>query len=191
MLNKYKNMEESFVSFGSELIKRARANLNKDGKRAGGTLFNQMSYDFNTTDSGIKFNIDFGNASDYWIFVDQGVQGAGGATKGVTKKGEQGKRGGTGLKRGMGSPFSFKPSGKQPPISAILEWVKTKGLKGKSQRSIAYAISLSVKRRGLERTLFITKPYQDLVGELPTQVRNAFALDYAKMINDLLKDKTQ
>ena len=59
--------------------------LNKKGKRAKGTLFNEMSYDIEKTTTGVKFKMDFGNADEYWEFVDQGVQGAGGF-KGSGKK---------------------------------------------------------------------------------------------------------
>ena len=66
-------MESLLSSFGSKLIEKARANLNKKGKRAKGTLFNEMSYDINKSFSGIKFKMEFGQAEDYWEFIDQGV----------------------------------------------------------------------------------------------------------------------
>ena len=85
MSTEFKAIEDVLSSFGSKLIEKARANLNKKEKRANGTLFNEMSYDIEKTPNGVKFKMDFGSADDYWLFVDQGVEGAGGF-KGSGKK---------------------------------------------------------------------------------------------------------
>lgn len=144
---KTKALEEVLTSFGSNLIEKARSNLNKKGKRAKGTLFDEMSYDIEKTESGVKFVMNFGQAEDYWIFVDEGVQGAGGFK-------------GSGNKRGQGSPFKF--TNKQPPLSAILPWIKLKGYRGRiqkdwknnkgagrfiSDKSFAFIVARSIKQK--------------------------------------------
>ena len=166
-----KALEGVLSSFGSKLIEKARANLNKKDKRAKGTLFNEMSYDIEKTPTGVKFVMDFGSAEDYWVFVDQGVQGAGGFK-------------GSGRKRGQGSDFSFKRTGKQPPLRAILPWIKLKGLKGRDKKgrfitdkSLGFLIARSIKQRGLERTRFITKPYDDMIKQLKKDLTVAMAED--------------
>ena len=47
------NTENIISQFCSKLIEKARANLNKEGKRASGTLFDQMSFDIEKTDDNI------------------------------------------------------------------------------------------------------------------------------------------
>jgi hypothetical protein len=170
-------LEEVLSSFGSKLIEKARANLNKKDKRAKGTLFDQMSYDIEKTDTGVKFVMNFGSAEDYWVFVDEGVEGAGGFK-------------GSGKKRGQGSPFKF--TNKQPPLSVILPWIKTKGLRGRiqkdwknnkgagrfiSDKSFAFIVARSIKQKGLERTRFISKPYDDMIDDLKQDLTTAMAED--------------
>tara|TARA_R100000655_G_scaffold27296_1_gene55711 strand:+ start:1288 stop:1857 length:570 start_codon:yes stop_codon:yes gene_type:complete len=164
-----KALEEVLSSFGSKLIEKARANLNKKDKRAKGTLFNEMSYDIEKTPTGVKFVMDFGSAEDYWVFVDQGVQGAGGFK-------------GSGRKKGQGSPFKF--GRKQPPLRAILPWISIKGIKGRdkkgrfiTKKSLAFLIARSIKQRGIERTRFISKPYDDMVDDLKKDLTVAMAED--------------
>tara|TARA_R100000458_G_C8278131_1_gene253989 strand:+ start:1289 stop:1891 length:603 start_codon:yes stop_codon:yes gene_type:complete len=176
-----KALEGVLSSFGSKLIEKARANLNKKDKRAKGTLFNEMSYNIEKTPTGVKFVMDFGSAEDYWVFVDQGVQGAGGFK-------------GSGRKRGQGSKFRFG-SGKGPKGGlrrAIRRWIDIKGIKGRIQKdwknssgagrfitkdSLVFLISRSIYQRGLERTRFITKPYDDMIGQLKTDLTVAMAED--------------
>lgn len=162
-------IEAVFTKFGSSLIQKARANLNKKGKRARGTLFNEMSYDIEKTTTGVKFKMDFGQAEDYWEFVDQGVQGAGGFK-------------GSGMARGQGSPFRF--GRKQPPLRAILPWISIKGIKGRdkkgrfiTKKSLAFLIARSIKQKGIERTRFITKPYEDMIGDLKSELASAISFD--------------
>ena len=166
---KTKALEEVLSSFGSKLIEKARANLNKKDKRAKGTLFDQMSYDIEKTNTGVKFVMNFGSAEDYWIFVDEGVQGAGGFK-------------GSGKKRGQGSPFKF--TNKQPPLSAIIPWIKIKGIKGRDKKgrfitdkSLGFLIARSIKQKGLERTRFISKPYDDMIDDLKQDLTTAMAED--------------
>ena len=176
-------IEAILSSFGSKLIEKARANLNKKGKRGKGTLFNEMSYDIEKTTTGIKFKMDFGNADDYWQFIDQGVKGAGGFK-------------GSGRARGQGSPFRF--GRKQPPLRAILPWISIKGIKGRDKKgrfitknSLAFLIARSIKQRGLERTRFITKPYEDMIGDLNSEIAEAFAVDIDNSIEIEQPDKIE
>jgi len=172
-----KALEGVLSSFGSKLIQKARANLNKKDKRAKGTLFNEMSYNIEKTPTGVKFVMDFGSAEDYWVFVDQGVEGAGGFK-------------GSGRKRGQGSKFKF--GRKQPPLRAILPWIKLKGYRGRiqkdwknnkgagrfiSDKSFAFIVARSIKQRGIERTRFISKPYDDMINDLKKDLTVAMAED--------------
>jgi len=188
-------IEAILSSFGSKLIEKARANLNKKGKRAKGTLFNEMSYDIEKTMSGIKFKMDFGSADDYWMFVDQGVKGAGGFS-------------GSGRMRGGTTDFRFG-TGTGPKGGlrrAIRRWIDIKGIKGRIQKdwknnkgagrfitkdSLVFLISRSIYQRGLERTRFITKPYDDMIGDLNAEIAEAFAVDIDNSIELENPDKIE
>ena len=187
MSTEFKAIEDVLSSFGSKLIEKARANLNKKEKRANGTLFNEMSYDIEKTPNGVKFKMDFGSADDYWLFVDQGVEGAGGFK-------------GSGKKRGQGSPFRF--GRKQPPLSAILPWIKLKNLRGRiqkdwknnkgagrfiSDKSFAFIVARSIKQKGIERTRFITKPFDDMIDDL----KNDLSLAMVDEANSIIQIKEQ
>ena len=186
-----KNVENAMANFGSNVIKQGRAILNQKGKRTqGNALFNQYHYTMNSTNSTITMGFDFGDANDYWQFVDQGVEGIGGAGQGRTAKGKQSKRGGTGVARGKGSPFKFNPNWPSPKgdlVTAIQGWIKNKpiSLRDGNEMGAAWAIGYSIKRRGLERTMFYSKPIEKVLKTLPDELTEAFRLDFSKVIDKL------
>jgi hypothetical protein len=184
-----KNLEKAMTSFGSKVIKEGRAILNQKKKRTQeNALFNQFHYTMKSTDSTITMGFDFGDANDYWQFVDQGVRGTGGAKKGRTAKGEQSARGGTGVARGAGSDFKFKyDNPKGDLVTAIRGWIKNKpiSLGNTNEIGLAFAIGYSIKRRGLERTMFYSTPVEKALKTLPSELTEAFRLDFSKLIDKL------
>jgi len=141
-----------------------------------------------STDSTITMGFDFGDANDYWQFVDQGVRGTGKAKKGRTAKGKQSARGGTGVARGAGSDFKFKyDNPKGDLVTAIRGWIKNKpiSLGDMNEIGLAFAIGYSIKRRGLERTMFYTRPVTKALKTLPDELVEAFRLDFSKVIDKL------
>ena len=171
-----KNLEKAMTSFGSNVVKGGRAILNQKGKRTQeNTLFNQFHYTMSSTDSTITMGFDFGDANDYWQFVDQGVKGVGGFK-------------GSGMARGGNSPFKFKyanPGGAM--VNAIRGWIKNKpiSLGDSNEIGTAFAIGYSIKRRGLERTMFYSKPVEKALKTLPDELTEAFRLDFSKLIDKL------
>ena len=171
-----KNLEKAMTSFGSKVIKEGRAILNQKGKRTQeNTLFNQFHYTMSSTDSTISMVFEFGAADDYWQFVDQGVKGVGGFK-------------GSGMARGAGSPFKFKyanPGGAM--VNAIRGWIKNKpiSLMDGNEIGTAFAIGYSIKRRGLERTMFYSKPVEKALKTLPDELTEAFRLAFSKLIDKL------
>ena len=128
-----------------------------------------------STDSTISMGFEFGDADDYWQFVDQGVKGVGGFK-------------GSGMARGAGSPFKFKyanPGGAM--VNAIRGWIKNKpiSLMDGNEIGTAFAIGYSIKRRGLERTMFYSKPVEKALKTLPDELTEAFRLDFSKLIDKL------
>jgi hypothetical protein len=171
-----KNIEKAMTKFGSKVIKEGRAILNQKGKRTQeNTLFNQYHYTMSSTDSTISMGFEFGDADDYWQFVDQGVKGVGGFK-------------GSGMARGGNSPFKFKYA--RPTIAmraAISDWIKNKPISIKDDNEIGatFAIGYSIKRRGLERTMFYSRPVEKALKTLPDELTEAFRLDFSKLINKL------
>tara|TARA_R100000664_G_scaffold6054_1_gene10987 strand:+ start:1242 stop:1844 length:603 start_codon:yes stop_codon:yes gene_type:complete len=171
-----KNLEKAMTKFGSKVIQGGRAILNKAGKRTQeNTLFNDFHYTMSSTDSTITMGFDFGGANDYWQFVDQGVRGVGGFK-------------GSGRAMGAGSPFRFKyanPGGAM--VNAIRGWIKNKpiSLGDSNEIGTAFAIGYSIKRRGLERTMFYTRPVTRALQTLPDELTEAFRLDFSKVVDKL------
>jgi hypothetical protein len=176
-----KNLEKAMTTFGSNVVKGGRAILNQKGKRTQeNTLFNQFHYTMSSTDSTISMGFEFGDADDYWQFVDQGVKGTG-------SKGGRSKTTGQ-FTRGAGSPFKFKydnPGGAL--VNAIRGWIKNKpiSLSDGNEIGLAFAIGYSIKRRGLERTMFYSRPVEKALKTLPDELTEAFRLDFSKLIDKL------
>tara|TARA_R110001583_G_C5597669_1_gene404279 strand:- start:930 stop:1448 length:519 start_codon:yes stop_codon:yes gene_type:complete len=168
------------TTFASNVIKDGRAILNEKGKRTKtDTLFKDYHYTMKSTSSTISLGFEFGGADDYWKFIDQGVQGVGGFK-------------GSGNARGAGSPFRFKyanPGGKL--VNALTSWIGNKPISvgDMNEVGLAFAIGYSIKRRGLERTMFYTRPVENALKTLPDDVLEAFRLDFSKLI-DKLPSKT-
>tara|TARA_R110000824_G_scaffold372097_1_gene562151 strand:+ start:1285 stop:1878 length:594 start_codon:yes stop_codon:yes gene_type:complete len=175
-----KNLQKSMTTFASNVIKDGRAILNEKGKRTKtDTLFKDYHYTMKSTSSTISLGFEFGGADDYWKFIDQGVQGVGGFK-------------GSGNARGAGSPFRFKyanPGGKL--VNALTSWIGNKPISvgDMNEVGLAFAIGYSIKRRGLERTMFYTRPVENALKTLPDDVLEAFRLDFSKLI-DKLPSKT-
>jgi hypothetical protein len=54
-----------------------------------------------------------------------------------------------------------RPGAKQPPVSAIIPWVKRKGIKiGKTPEQTAFVIAKSIKKNGIKPTNVISKAIQ-------------------------------
>ena len=184
-----KNIQKAVTRFGSNVIKGGRAILNQKGKRTQqNTLFNQYHYKMSSTDSTISMEFDFGDANEYWQFVDLGVEGVGYPPPPPPDKRPKNWRSRQGLARGTGSPFKFKydsPGGLL--VNAIRGWVMNKpiGLEGANINSAAWAIGYNLKRRGLERTMFYSRPMEKALKTLPDELTEAFKLDFSKLINKL------
>ena len=176
-----KNVEKSMTKFASNVIKEGRAILQQKGKRTqSNTLFNDYHYTMKADKSSITLGFEFGGANDYWQFVDEGVQGVGYVDAGEDVERQQ--------LRGQGSHFKFKyanPGGKL--VNAIKGWMMNKpvSLSNKNENSAAWAIGYSIKRRGLERTMFYSRPVEKALQTLPDDLTEAFRLDFSKLINKL------
>tara|TARA_R110002049_G_scaffold308308_1_gene511704 strand:+ start:407 stop:970 length:564 start_codon:yes stop_codon:yes gene_type:complete len=149
------------------------------------TLYNDFSYTVTTDNDNVELEWSFGNAEDYWRFVDEGVKGSGKPDKnGYLVPGSL---------RGVGSPFSY--SNKMPPRRAIDKWVVRKPLKAArdkkgrfiKRKSLVFFIQRSIFQRGLQRTQFFTKSYNDQLNQNINIITEAFADDLEANLEILLK----
>ena len=171
-----KNTLRAFDSFGASLVKRGKSILKRYKKVASGTLIDSYHYKMIPKKDGMELQFGFGEASSYWRFVDEGVKGVGGQI-------------GSGSSRGTNSPFSFKydnPGGKL--VAALDSWIRYKNIplkEGMTQTGLAFAIGYSIKRRGLERTMFFTRPLEALYQKAQKRVAKAYADDFQNLLDKM------
>ena len=132
-----------------------------------------------SSSDSVTLEFEFGNADDYWMFVDEGVRGAGGYK-------------GKGKMRGQGSPFKF--SNKMPPRGVIDRWIVSKPLKaarkdGKfiKRKSLAFLIQRAIYQRGLTRTQFFSKPFTTELKKQTDAIVEAFGEDLEKQLETIIK----
>lgn len=180
---------------GKTVVDKSRRNLVTakpySKKTSRNTLYDGIQYNVKGGSKTTELEWSFGGAEDYWEFVDQGVRGSGKSVGGTTKSGKQAKRGGTGTLRALKSPFSFKD--KMPPRRFIDKWIVSKPLKAArnskgqfiTRKSLAFLIQRSIFRKGLYRTLFFTKPYEQEVKKFTPKIVEAYADD---LLNEIEKN---
>lgn len=176
------NLEKTLKDFNKEVIKQARANLTRKGRRDRGTLYNEMTSEVKVSKNSFYSKIDFGDAKDYWDFIDQGVKGVSSSAKAPRSPYQFG----TGTTKG-----GFK--------SSIDGWVRRKriqfkqkegkGVKGQflSYDQTSFLIRRSIWNKGLETTNFISKPFEANFKRLPNDVIEAYGLDLEKTLKFILK----
>ena len=127
------NVEKYLKSFGQEVVRGAKANLQSAGK-GGGNLENSL--DFKVKPDGNGFILQFLMA-DYGTFVDKGVKGAGGTIKSGKHKGTWGGRRYYTTWEGQrkDSPYKYgSGKGKKNGIyKGIGSFIKKKGLQPRSE----------------------------------------------------------
>ena len=182
---------------GKTVVSKAQRNLVTakpySKKTSSNTLYDGMQYNVKGGTKGVELEWNFGGAEDYWEFVDQGVRGSGKSVGGTTKSGKQAKSGGKGTIRALQSPFKF--TNKMPPRRFIDKWIVSKPLKSArnskgqfiTRKSMAFLIQRSIFRKGLYRTLFFTKPYEEEVKKFMPKIMEAYADDLEVQLQTLLK----
>jgi hypothetical protein len=182
------NSIKAFKDFGTEIVTKGKKILKKSEKKGSGTLINDYKYKFKKTGNSMELTFEFGGAADYWKFIDQGVVGVGGYK-------------GSGNARGRGSKYKFQydnPAGKL--VEALEGWISSRSIPLKDKMTItqtAFAMGYSIKRRGLERTLFFTKPMDKMYKKMQKKVLKAYEKDFQKVVDKMdsviavLKDKSE
>ena len=165
---------KSVVDKGKSILKQKKKTTRKN------TLYKDFDYIVKKSKDKIQLEWEFGGAEEYWNFVDQGVKGAGGFK-------------GSGRARGQGSPFRFG-SGKYRGTwkdfkTSIKSWIVNKGIQPRNKKgkfikrdSFVFLIQRSIYQRGLPRTQFFSKPYDQQIKKNADKINKAFAED---LMNDI------
>ena len=164
---KTENLERYLNSFGKQVVKDARRNLNK----AKGNTSLASTIKSKVVDKGDGFAVQF-TMADYGTFVDKGVKGAGGVIKTGKHKGSWGGRRWFTTWRGKrkDSPYKFgSGKGKGSIYKGISDFIKKKGIKGRNQitgrfitnKSLTFAIVKVLWIKGIHGISFFQKSLYD------------------------------
>ena len=75
----FTNTIQALQKLGSNVVTEGKSILKKKKKTtSGNTLYNEFDYMVTASKDSVTLEFEFGNADDYWMFVDEGVRGAGG-----------------------------------------------------------------------------------------------------------------
>ena len=169
----YKNTIRALNKLGASVVTDGRRILRNfkpyAATTSSNTLYNDFDYVVTSNNEMIALKWEFGGAESYWQFVDEGVRGA----QPQKHKGRP---------RAIGSPFKY--SNKMPPRGAIDRWIVNKPLKaarekGKfiSRKSLAFAIQRSIFEKGVHRTQFFSRPFEQDLEKQSDNIGKAFADD--------------
>ena len=174
------NTIQAMQKLGGKVVKEGKAILKKKKKLTkSNTLYNDFDYEVKGSSDSVTLTFDFGKASDYWDFVDEGVKGSGGFK-------------GSGKMRGQGSPFRFR--GKNIKEGVVEKWIANKPLKLRGKdgkflaktkaniKSAAFVIGRAIAQRGLERTQFFTRPFTQELNNQMDLILDAFGDDLEKQL---------
>lgn len=162
------NLEKTLKDFNKGVIKQARANLTRKGKRDTNTLYKEMTSEVSVGKNSFYSNISFGKASEYWDFIDKGVKGVSSSA------------------RAPQSPYKFGTgTGRTGGLTKGIDgWVRRKRFQFKdkqgkflSYESTAFLIRRAIWNKGLETTNFISRPFELAFKRLPNDVIQAYSLD--------------
>lgn len=163
------NIQKRLEFFRDIIIEESKQNLIRQKKNASGRLMKSIKPGkVKVTPDGIEVNVEMEN---YAEFIDKGVSGT---------------------KRKYNTPFKY--TNKMPPPSKLDKWGIRRGIaprdeKGRllPRKSINFLIARSIKEKGIKPSLFFTKPFNRIMGLLPTELTKAFAIDIQKMLEETFK----
>jgi hypothetical protein len=172
-------------AFKKYVVSQAKANLTRKGAKGKlhSSIKGYVSKKFNRGLSG-RFTggsslpkLEF-QMLEYGVYQDQGVRG----TDPVDSR-HKGKRSVFEGRQGR-----FRKAKKQIPVKSIKEWAERKGLN-------PHAVAKSVHKKGLERSLFFSKPffkrYAPMLKQYHTAVAQDIANNIANQVAKQLKSKTK
>mgnify|MGYP003640093840 FL=1 len=165
-------LEQVLNNFAAEVVSRAKKNL-VDEKKSRGDLYNTLKYDVRVEPN--LFLVDF-LMEPYGAFVDKGVRGKTSTypeTQAALSDFRYGS--GTGPKGGLTKGIETWLNKKR------FQWRDKKG-KFLSYETMSFLIARSIYNKGIKATMFFTKPYEELIKGLDSEIENSFFLDVENAI---------
>ena len=165
-------LEQVLNNFAAEVVSRAKKNL-VDEKKSRGDLYNTLKYDVRVEPN--LFLVDF-LMEPYGAFVDKGVRGKTSTypeTQAALSDFRYGS--GTGPKGGLTKGVETWLNKKR------FQWRDKKG-KFLSYETMSFLIARSIYNKGIKATMFFTKPYEELIKGLDSEIENSFFLDVENAI---------
>ena len=156
------NTQIALDRFGKYLVKEARKNLTRKKKNVSKALYKSIDYEVQVMENSINFNFLM---EEYGEWVDKG-----------------------------------RKAGKMPPIKnskgeGILKWVEQRKIQFRDNRgrfesynSTAWAIAMSIKKRGIPASNFYSRPFKLGFNRLPREVTQAYALDVEDFLDYTLNE---
>lgn len=162
-------IQKALEQFGEQVVIDAKSNLERDKKVASGKLLESIKVNgIKASKNSIELSI---NMTKYGAFVDKGVSG--------TEK-----------KYDTDYTYTTKP----PPPSAFDGWMVRRGIAPRtaggqflSRKSIQFAISRSIFKKGIEPSHFLTDAVKKNFNTLPNILVDALELDAKKAVDLLIK----
>tara|TARA_Y100001963_G_C6596314_1_gene360352 strand:+ start:115 stop:669 length:555 start_codon:yes stop_codon:yes gene_type:complete len=181
-----KNTIQAMQKLGSKVVREGKSILKREKKTTKqNTLYREFDYTVRGHRESVSLIFDFGRASDYWDFVDEGVKGSGGFK-------------GSGKARGQGSPFRFRK--KNIAKGVVAKWIQNKPIKLRGKdgkfiektkaniKSAAFLIGRAIAQRGLQRTQFFTRPFTKELKNQTDDIVRAFGDDLDKQLELIIND---
>lgn len=172
MLTRFEKVEAEAHRIRAYVIKQARSNLTRLGKNHTKKLYNSIDGEVVIQQQNIDliFKMEL-----YGQFQDQGVDG---------------------VRVKHGSPFSYKS--KMPPGSALDKWIVAKGIaprdkSGKflTRKQTQFMIARGIFLKGIKRSLFFTKPFEDAMAGAGKQFVQALNEDVAIYMDEVIKESNK
>ena len=184
---KTENLSRYLTSFGKYIVKQSRTVLTKKKKNVNKALYNSIRFDIKADALGFEINFYM---LDYGKFVDKGVQGWEVKDNKYTDyKGEE-----------KLTKYSYKRNTPPIPISDLMSWIKARGIQARDKKGrfapikrkgLAFAISHSIKRRGIKGLSFFQRPMELALNRFGGELLKELSKDIKEEIILVKKDLTE
>lgn len=158
---------DELKKFRDYVVKQARANLTRAGKRSSGALYESIDGEVKAMPNSIGIYFDM---EEYGAYQDKGVNGKFSA---------------------YATAYSYKS--KMPPPSKLDKWIVRKGIaprdeKGKllPRKSLQFLIARSIFLKGIKPSLFFTKAFEGGYKKLPNELISKYGLDMEELTLEAL-----
>lgn len=158
---------DQLKAFRDYVVKQARSNLSKSGKKSSGRLYNSIDGEVKAMPNSIGIYFDM---EEYGAYQDKGVNGKFSAWT---------------------TAYSYKS--KMPPPSKLDKWIVRRGIaprddNGKMlpRKTLQFLIARSIFLKGIKPSLFFTKAFEGGYKKLPDELIKKYGLDMEQLTLEAL-----